>query len=620
MSQSGYSVIQYDLLRDAPTKVAITTDLLSFLATWMTSGISRKILLSFGLSLLIARFGWNWFQRYKQIRRLQHKKTLLNTRLRILEDYLFKTCPSVESLLVLTRFELERLQKKLRIGEIQPVDILHAYQLQSLVIYGDGNSGVCELVRQAEEQMLQLPEIVNLIHEPAPLYGIPVSVDESCAMKGYDITLGLIKYCDNPEVEDSVIVQVLKIEGAIPFLITSIPQAARALSGYNPIFGQIFNPLSICRESGGSGQAVMIAQHGSPIGMSVDYTGDVRVSASFCGLFSLKSTHRRLSTQGIPSIDRYSFYLLRPALTPVGSGVEDLAKLLDTVLRPSMFQLDLTVPPMPFNQTVFRNERMRSVKIGYYDTLMDSHILQTVPAVRHGVRKAVDKLEKLGYSVVEFQPPKVHEAYKLLLRAWLADGGKGLRNVLAHEFVSKDLNTLRIITSIPFGFLAAGANKIISWRLGSMAGFLDHLRGMKGTRELLKLTSDLQKYQDEFSEALVHAGELDILICPVSAYPAPPVGTALWFTVPNLIYSTLYNLLDYPAGTVPVSIVNSAEEKECQRLALECKETNDRFYQRVYDSQTHSDGLPIAVQVIGKQFNEELVLRIMRELEQSLKT
>lgn len=43
--------------------------------------------------------------------------------------------------------------------------------------------------------------------------------------KGYPNTLGLVKFLDRPEQEDSVIVKVLKKQGAIPFVKTNTSQA-----------------------------------------------------------------------------------------------------------------------------------------------------------------------------------------------------------------------------------------------------------------------------------------------------------------------------------------------------------------------------------------------------------
>lgn len=43
-------------------------------------------------------------------------------------------------------------------------------------------------------------------------------------LKGYDSTCGLVTKLDDPAIKDSVVVSVLKKQGAIPFIKTNIPQ------------------------------------------------------------------------------------------------------------------------------------------------------------------------------------------------------------------------------------------------------------------------------------------------------------------------------------------------------------------------------------------------------------
>ncbi|PIO10258.1 hypothetical protein AB205_0187660 [Aquarana catesbeiana] len=58
-----------------------------------------------------------------------------------------------------------------------------------------------------------------------PLYGVPVSIKEHVGYKGHPYTCGLAQYLDVLEEEDSVIVKVLKKQGAIVFAKTNVPQS-----------------------------------------------------------------------------------------------------------------------------------------------------------------------------------------------------------------------------------------------------------------------------------------------------------------------------------------------------------------------------------------------------------
>lgn len=57
-----------------------------------------------------------------------------------------------------------------------------------------------------------------------PLHGLPFSVKDNVSIKGYDSTVGLTKFIDDPSAEDAALVAALKSLGAIPFCKTNVPQ------------------------------------------------------------------------------------------------------------------------------------------------------------------------------------------------------------------------------------------------------------------------------------------------------------------------------------------------------------------------------------------------------------
>ena len=57
-----------------------------------------------------------------------------------------------------------------------------------------------------------------------PLFGMPMSVKDMLTVKGMDTTIGLAKKVDHPSDTNAVFVQVLKDFGAVPFVMTNVPQ------------------------------------------------------------------------------------------------------------------------------------------------------------------------------------------------------------------------------------------------------------------------------------------------------------------------------------------------------------------------------------------------------------
>jgi amidase len=142
--------------------------------------------------------------------------------------------------------------------------------------------------------------------------------------------------------------------------------------------------------------------------------------------------------------------------------------------------------------------------------------------------------------------------------------------------------------------------------------------------ELLQLEIEKEEYERLFAMCWQQP-DLDVVICPVEATPPLP-NISNYFHWVGLFYSSLYNFLDYPCGVVPSitsvgsgdSIPNAVQFAHHDRYngigihhfnfvgvaALE--ETN--FWYVKGDIRD----LEVGVQVVGKPFEEEKVLAVMK--------
>ncbi|NXO92265.1 VDHAP protein, partial [Certhia brachydactyla] len=208
---------------------------------------------------------------------------------------------------------------------------------------------VTDFIHGCEDQLQKLKKQ----KEKGLLYGIPISIKDHINCKGHVSSGGMVKYLGQVKEEDSVIVQVLKHQGGIPFVKTNIPQSMINYDCSNPIFGQTLNPLNPQKSPGGSsgGEGALIAGGGSILGIGSDVAGSIRLPSSFCGLCGLKPTGNRISKQGVvsPLIGMQS---VTGMLGPMARDVDSLALCMKALLCQEMFQLDPTVPPIPFNEQV----------------------------------------------------------------------------------------------------------------------------------------------------------------------------------------------------------------------------------------------------------------------------
>ena len=100
--------------------------------------------------------------------------------------------------------------------------------------------------------------------------------------------------------------------GAIPFCITNIPQTMFSYACSNPVYGCTTNPFDNERTPGGSsgGEACLLAQGGSIIGLGSDVGGSLRIPAHFCGIVALKPTLGRVCERGRDQVTIDFIYIL----------------------------------------------------------------------------------------------------------------------------------------------------------------------------------------------------------------------------------------------------------------------------------------------------------------------
>lgn len=117
------------------------------------------------------------------------------------------------------------------------------------------------------------------------------------------------------------------------------------------------------------------------------------------------------------------------------------------------------------------------------------------------------------------------------------------------------------------------------------------------------------------------AQKFDFILCPVNATPALP-HKAMRDAVSSCGYTFLWNLLDYSAGVLPVGHVDAARDAlvapyESYLKKANCANAMARGAWMHYDSGKMA-GLPTAVQVVGRRWQEEQVLGYMAAVESAL--
>ncbi|EQB77436.1 fatty-acid amide hydrolase 1-like protein [Camelus ferus] len=534
-------------------------------AAWLSYFLVPLLLLALlGSALLGATLlSWQHAPARNKIPRAQKRREVAMQKMEALARRLRQQEPELDPKPIL-ELPLEKLAQKLRADELSLESVLCSYLEEALKVHHEVNC-LTDFLGECEEQLQALKKLKK--SERGLLYGVPISLKDN-----FDCM-----FLEKPAAQDGVIVKVLKAHGAIPFVKTNIPQTLLSFGCSNPIYGQTLNPLNLKKTPGGSsgGEGALLAEGGSILGMGTDTGGSIRIPASFCGVCGLRTTGSRLSSSGVTSAVKGK-KSVTTAAGPMARDVESLALCLRALLSEDMHRLDPTVPPLPFREEVYSGKR--PLRIGYYES---DGFTQPSPSMARAVRLTSRLLQDAGHQVIPFSVPRVDYAFIHLFTGGLyADGGATLLEKLKWDIVDPSMKGLVSLLRLPDPLKCFWA-----W--------------------ILKYI----EYQQEFI-AKWSSLDLDVLLVP-ALDPAFYIGYPA-LAASSFSYFSLFNVLNFSAGVVPVTTVTLEDEEE---LAFYRGYYGDNFQEAVRGSV----GLPVGVQCVALPWEEELCLRLMKEVETLVK-
>ena len=154
-----------------------------------------------------------------------------------------------------------------------------------------------------EDVMRQAREATQRIKAGKPLSifdGVPVAVKDELDMTPYPTTVGTSFLGKSPAKEDATVVARMRAAGALMVGKTNMHEIGINVTGLNPHHGTARNPYNTNHYTGGSssGSAAAVAAGLVPVALGADGGGSIRIPASFCGVFGIKSTFGRVSEFG----------------------------------------------------------------------------------------------------------------------------------------------------------------------------------------------------------------------------------------------------------------------------------------------------------------------------------
>ncbi|KAF5897060.1 vitamin D3 hydroxylase-associated protein-like, partial [Clarias magur] len=514
---------------------------------WKSAAVA--LLCTTGLSVFLLK----WRDQQKVKSKLQRAREKREKEIKQAEEAIrsFKTQNPAADLSFIMTLPLAELRQRIRGGSLQPDAVLHAYMEKALEVNRKLNCTTSVLM----ESLKQVEDIES--HKGGLLYGIPISIKENLDYEGYDSTCGVLAKLDDPVVKDSVVVSVLKKQGAIPFIKTNVPQSLLSYECSNPIYGKTLNPCKLSKTPGGSsgGEGALIASGGSILGLGTDIGGSIRIPAAFCGICGLKPTYNRISVKGLNSTVKGGKAVLS-AIGPMARDVDSLALCMRALLCTDMFTLDPTVPPIPFNQQVY--ESSEPLRIGYYE---NDGYCQPSPSMSRALWETKELLEKAGHTLIPFNPPRLFTAFnEYIVRGVLADTGSTLlqhfKEGPVDPYLKKQVANLRLPV-----FVKKMMSLLLRPFYPRIAANVSATCGVSSVKELWEQHKEINDYIHETLDEWRKL-ELDVLLCPM-------LGPAYNFNYAGqlnsaLTYTSLYNMLNFPVGVVPVTEVTAEDEDQLQ--------------------------------------------------------
>ena len=408
-----------------------------------------------------------------------------------------------------------------------------------------------------------------------PLAGVPVAVKDVMVTRGVRSTAGSKILGNYIPPYDATAVARLEEAGAVILGKTNCDEFAMGSSNENSAYGPVRNPRDKSRVPGGSsgGSAACVAAGTAVAALGSDTGGSIRQPAAFCGVVGLMPTYGRVSRYGL-----IAFASSLDHIGPLTKTVKDSALILRVIAGRD--PLDSTSAEVPVPNYVEQIEKpVQGLRIGipkeYFAEGLD-------PEVRAAVETAIARLEEAGCKAVPISLPHTRYAVPTYYLVATAEASSNLARFdgVRYAYRSKAARSLSQMyrNSRDEGFGAEVKRRIMLGTYALSAGYYDAYY-LKAQKVRTLLTRD---FENAFQS-------VDAIVTPTTPTPAFKLGEkaddplAMYLAD---IYTVTADLVGIPGISVP-----------CGRS---------------------KSGLPIGVQILGRHFDEAIILRLGHAVEHSL--
>jgi amidase len=395
-----------------------------------------------------------------------------------------------------------------------------------------------------------------------PFAGVPIAIKNNRPVSGLRLTHGCSLLKDFTPDYDHNVTRRLKRAGFIVVGSTTLPEYGILPTTEARLFGPTRNPWDLQRTPGGSsgGSAAAVAAGMVPVAHGNDGGGSIRIPAACCGLVGLKPQRGRISAA--PELGE-SLLGIDGVLTRT---VADTAAILDVLAGYEVGDATWAPPPaQPFADAAAREPAQLRIAATTLPPIADAAV---DPLAARAVEEAAELLRELGHEVEEVEPP------------WQI---KGVQELFGAVFCT------HVGLSIAFSGIVAGREPTaedmepMSWAVFCLARKLNAVEGFGATIRLQAFTRQLVEFLAPYDALLTPAlAERPLALGTLDPAVPEPLST---FTRSGLFtpFTPVFNASGQPGISVPL------------------------FH--------GEDGLPLAVQLVGRPAEEGALLALATQLE-----
>ena len=474
----------------------------------------------------------------------------------------------------LVKCTLKELQDRFTRGEVSAVEIARAYFLRISVVEPKVKAYITlndkeTILSQAEA----LDGALSAWRKTEPMMAMPIAIKDNICTDRLPTTCGSRILGGFTPPYSATVVNALQTQQCFLLGKTNLDEFGMGSSTEYSAFGPSRNPWKLSHVPGGSsgGSAAAVAADECVAALGTDTGGSIRQPAACCGVVGLKPTYGRVSRYGL-----IAFASSLDQIGPITKDVMDAALMLNVLAGHDPRDSTSADKPVPDFTRAFKKKDLKKLTIGvpleFFAEGLD-------PEVSDAVGEALAVLEESGGTIQEVSLPHTGVAVATYYIVATAEASSNLARYDGVKYglrakESQDLLAMYRMTREE-GFGQEVKRRIMLGTYALSSGYYDaYYAKAQAVRTLIRQDFD-RVFQD-----------VDLLVTPVMPTPAFQLGEKIEDPL-QMYLSDLYTISASLAGIPAISVPCGFSRK----------------------------GLPIGMQILGRPFEEDVILRAARVYE-----